>query len=193
MTKRLLFTTRPVAAAVPAVVMGMLLSACSNGGPPRTDGPGAGGLEGGTDAIVNAPVSASFDGTLIQFSSGEIAYYQASAQTKLAAQYLGQMTTDDRSLTLFFQGKGAGTFACGTDAAAVEIGLTYDTSEGSYASTSSASLTPCQIVVSEYGAVGNSVTGTFAGTVFANSTLGGAPQQVRITSGTFDVTRLPDQ
>ena len=108
--------------------------------------------------------------------------------------FSGATTAGDVAFTLFFPGQGTGTFSCGgADGGAVTTGFTYNVADGSYASTSSASLTPCQINVDQYGPVGAFISGTFSGVVFANSTLGGAPQQVQIQSGTYSVSRLPDQ
>jgi hypothetical protein len=171
--------------------LAIALSACS-GSNAANDG-SSGNADTATDATTGAPVSGVFGGTPVQFQQAEAVYSHTTDETTITAQYTGATTADDRAFTLFFPGNATGTFTCGSDASNVTTGFTFDTSNAMYASTSSASLTPCQIVVSAYGAVGSEIVGTFSGSVFANSTLGGAPQQIQISSGTYRVSRLPDQ
>lgn len=170
---------------------GALLCGCNAQGT-STDGSSS-NTDAGVERVSNAQVSGLFAGTLVQFQTGQAVYSHVTGDTTVTAQYTGATAADDQAFTLFFPGDGTGTFACGSDASNVTTGFTYDISTASYSSTGSASLTPCQIAVVAYGQIGGLVTGTFSGTVFANSTIGGAPPQVRISSGMYNVSRFSDQ
>jgi hypothetical protein len=173
-----------------AMVLLMLYGCGSSGG---SSDAGAPDSDDAVEASGKAPVSGVFGGTLAQFEQCEVVYDHSTGMTTLTAQQSAAQIADQGTFTLFFLGKSAGRFACGGDGGGVDTGLTYGTTNGSYSSTGSASLTPCQIDVTSYGPVGGLVTGTFSGVVFATSTKGGAPQQLDIESGTYSASRLPDR
>jgi hypothetical protein len=171
------------------VALFCLLASCGSTSEPN------GALDGGfsvpaeSSLDANGPVSASVNGVAEAFGTNDAAFYTVSEDGTSIIASAGS----SQGITLFVPGNQAGTFGCGSGPdGGVDVGMTFSQVEATYSTTNDATLTPCTIVITQYGAVGSIIVGTFTGTLVATSRIGAEPSQVSILSGQFTVTRGPD-
>jgi hypothetical protein len=95
-------------------------------------------------------------------------------------------TGDSTMLTIVFPGSSTGTFPFG-DTAGVVISRGTGSSQRGFVS----GLGGGQIVVTTYGAVGGSITGTFSGKLYEVTNLG--VDSVTVSNGSFNALRVTNQ
>jgi hypothetical protein len=155
------------------------------------------------DPGPGAPNSGVFDGVRIDLPDRLMAVYSPSyAQTIVGAARNGPTSDTGQSLQIRVRGKQTGTFSCGDEPdGGLTISMNYSTNEekrsAGYVTTGSADLTPCTIVISEYGAVGEPIRGTFSGTFVATTHTAEPgtpplPLKIMVTGGVFDIVRGAD-
>ncbi|HKQ70885.1 MAG TPA: hypothetical protein VJT73_16175 [Polyangiaceae bacterium] len=148
-------------------------------------------------------MSGVFNGMRVDFSDALSGFYSVSKdQTLITAHLPGTKVGEGTGLKLFVRGKMAGSFSCGDEPdGGLSIGMGYSWTQGltynaDYATTNSASATPCSIVIASYGAVGARLSGTFSGGLIAIGRTGPSatdpPQHMRVANGTFDLVRGAD-
>ena len=135
--------------------------------------------------VAAAPDAVSFSrsGKKYSMSMGIGATYVGATKIMVVS---GTLLSPMMSITLTIEGTAAGTYSCKTGATSVtHVG---PNAAGTNISFKAATATgDCSIVVSEYGAVGGKIAGTFTASVVGNG------ETVSLTDGTFNVTRKADQ
>lgn len=160
-----------------------------------SDHPADGGAPRLTDSSPNvppdgAPVTGTIGGAELVAERTSAFHVTSKNETDILVELgRGQSSPPAERLKLSFIGAAASTYECG---AAGSARLSYETTSGTYATTNDASVTPCRITVTTYGAVGEHLTGTFSGTLIGTSLVGSAPARMEASSGAFDVVRAPD-
>lgn len=142
---------------------------------------------GGNPAVTSAQVQFTIDGD--GFSSQAITINPASGSgnalySSADGQTSGSIVADAQNqFTLLFDGNTTATLTCAGGVGSLGIGLR--TSNQQYIHQNNT------VVITEYGAVGGWIRGTFSGTLLrANGTSPGTP--VTITNGSFRFKRLSD-
>jgi hypothetical protein len=145
------------------------------------------------DPGPEGPISGLFDGLRVNFLDQLGGVYSAKEDdTNMSGDTLRDASTAGRVVKISFPGKVPGTFRCGDDGGAL-TSIRFTEPRGTYSTLGAADLTPCAIAVTQYGAVGAHIVGTFSGLLILTSGSTGSPKQVTVTDGKFDVLRLMDQ
>ncbi len=162
----------------------------SGGGSGGTDGgsgasTSGGGSGGGTIVYGSGTAAVDFNGTTVHFEFFEVADFGGNLGFIAGSDSVDSDTVD--SLALYILEPGVGTFGC-TDNGIAEISMQAEDSDGETTSFSSHGASSCTITISEWGAVGEPVRGTFSGGVKTF-----LDEEATLTNGSFDLIRGSDR
>lgn len=165
-----------------AVSFSMSTTSCSDDTPPIVTQPED---TTGTVEITNK-ITVGFDSYELTLDETlTSAFYKTTNQTSVINVYGNDATLGNADFQITIPGQAVGTFTSHNNGGAnVEIG----TGEGVRREEFNTNGTEFTVVVTEFGAVGEAIKGTFSGTVkdkFSKS--------VTVKNGTFDVIRTKDQ
>ena len=148
------------------------------------DGDGDGdGTGGGPPTWGSGSISVDFAGTPVNFEVFNASLYPTGFV--IASDSIDSDTVD--SLSLDIDEPGVGTFDCSDYNVAV-VRIQAPASDGDIASYESGVADDCTLTITEYGAVGEPIRGTFSGLVETT----GSGEEATIENGMFDVIRGSD-
>lgn len=164
------------------LLLACLAIACKKDKDDTAPSGGGGSTSSGTARVEFTITGDGFTGQTITIDavsgSGNALYSTADDQTTGSI-----LANAQNQFQLLFDGNATGTFTCAGGVGQVSLGLR--TNDQLYISDDNA------VVITEYGAVGGWIRGTFSGTVL-RSNGGGAGTAATISNGSFQFKRLAD-
>lgn len=157
----------------------------ASGGGGTTSGGGSGNSSGsgGEFSYGSGTVTADIDGVTVEFEAYQVWYIAQFDSLGISANNSASDAADGMSIE--YIGGSVGTADC-TNSAEGQLGLQAPREDGDPGSFQSQGQASCTITITEYGAVGEPIRGTFSGVV------AGSGESKTITNGSFDVIRGSD-